>query len=376
MKDNIDKTVQNEFLELYEESFKSIQEGNVVEGKIIQIDKEFVLVDIGYKSEGQIRVSEFIDPDGRLTAQVGDKIDVYLVSKENKEGRIILSKEKAARAKVSDKVEEAYKKHETIRGQIVSQVKGGLFVDIGLQAFLPGSLADIRPIKDLGRLVGKEYDFRIIKFEKRQKNIVLSRRAALEAERKVLREKTLKHLKEGATLAGLVSNITDYGMFVDIGGFDGLVHITDISWDKVGHPSEFYQIGDEINVKVLHIDNGKNRISLGIKQLLPDPWSNIENKFPIGSRITGRIVGLQKYGAFIEVDEGIKGLIHISEMSGTEKIDHPSQLVSIDDVVEAVVIRLSAAKRQISLSIKQLHGNQGSNKINKHSPDDVMEGNI
>ena len=376
MKDSIDETDQNEFLELYEESFKSIQEGNVVEGKIIQIDKEFVLVDIGYKSEGQIRVSEFIDPDGRLTAKVGDKIDVYLVSKENKEGRIILSKEKAARAKVSDKVEEAYKKHETIRGQIVSQVKGGLFVDIGLQAFLPGSLADIRPIKDLGRLVGKEYDFRIIKFEKRQKNIVLSRRAALEAERKVLREKTLKHLKEGATLAGLVSNITDYGMFVDIGGFDGLVHITDISWDKVGHPSEFYQIGDEINVKVLHIDNGKNRISLGIKQLLPDPWSNIENKFPIGSRITGRIVGLQKYGAFIEVDEGIKGLIHISEMSGTEKIDHPSQLVSIDDVVEAVVIRLSAAKRQISLSIKQLHGNQGSNKINKHSPDDVMEGNI
>lgn len=376
MKDSIDETDQNEFLELYEESFKSIQEGNVVEGKIIQIDKEFVLVDIGYKSEGQIRVSEFIDPDGRLTAKVGDKIDVYLVSKENKEGRIILSKEKAARAKVSDKVEEAYKKHETIRGQIVSQVKGGLFVDIGLQAFLPGSLADIRPIKDLGRLVGKEYDFRIIKFEKRQKNIVLSRRAALEAERKALREKTLKHLKEGATLAGLVSNITDYGMFVDIGGFDGLVHITDISWDKVGHPSEFYQIGDEINVKVLHIDNGKNRISLGIKQLLPDPWSNIENKFPIGSRITGRIVGLQKYGAFIEVDEGIKGLIHISEMSGTEKIDHPSQLVSIDDVVEAVVIRLSAAKRQISLSIKQLHGNQGSNKINKHSPDDVMEGNI
>ena len=342
------------FEELYEESLKSIHEGRVVTGEVVQIDKEFVLVDIGYKSEGQIRPSEFLTPDGRLTVEVGDKVDVMVVYKEDKEGRIILSKEKAAGAKKWDQIEDAYRAQETIRGKIISQVKGGLSVDIGLQAFLPGSQADLRPVKDLNRLVGTEHDFKILKFERHQKNIVVSRRAALEDERKALREKTMERLKKDAVLEGIVSSITRFGIFVDLGGIDGLVHISDLSWGKVGDLSETYHVGDKVTVKMLKFDREKERISLGIKQLSPDPWLGAQDRYPVNTKITRPITRLKDFGAFVELEEGIEGLIHISEMSWTEEIKHPSQILKIGDPVEAVIIDTDIAKRRISLSIKQL----------------------
>ena len=364
------------FKELFEESLTSLREGNVVKGEIIQIDKEFVLVDIGYKSEGQIRISEFMDMDGRLTVGVGDNVDVVLVSKENKDGRIILSKEKVTRVKIWEEIEKAYKNRDTIKGKIVSQVKGGLFVDIGLQAFLPGSQADLRPVKDLSSLVGTEHDFRVIKFEKDQGNIVLSRRAALESERKALHKKTMERIQENEIVEGLVSNITDYGMFVDLGGIDGLVHITDISWGKIGHPSELYQVGDEINVKILSINKERKRVSLGIKQLTSDPWSHVQGKYSVGSKITGNIVAIQKYGAFVELEEGIQGLVHISEISWTEKIKHPSQELSIGDAVEAVVIDVDVDKKRISLSIKQLKKNPWEDIADNYPVGAIIAGKI
>ncbi|MCJ7595578.1 MAG: 30S ribosomal protein S1 [Desulfobacterales bacterium] len=365
-----------QFMELFEESLISIQEGKVVKGEIVQIDNDFVLVDIGYKSEGQIRISEFINLEGRLTAKVGDRVDVLLVRKEDKEGRIILSKEKAAGAKIWDDVEEAYKKHETVRGKIISLVKGGLSVDIGLQAFLPGSQADLRPVKDLGALVGTEHDFRVVKYEKKQGNIVLSRRAALETERKALRKKTFKLLEKDAVLEGIVTNIKDYGLFIDLGGIDGLLHITDMSWGRVGHPSELYRIGDEIKVKVLKFDREKERVSLGLKQLNPDPWQKAEEKYPVNTRVEGKVLGLADYGAFVEVEEGIEGLIHVSEMSWTGKIKHPSQILSVGNVVETVVLSLDAAKRRISLGMKQLEPNPWDSIAENYPVGAVIEGRI
>lgn len=364
------------FQELYEESLKSIHEGKVVTGEVVQIDKEFVLVDIGYKSEGQIRATEFQNSEGQLTVKVGDKVDVLLVRKEDKEGRIILSKEKAATVIRWDEVEEAYRTENTIRGKIISQVKGGLSVDIGLQAFLPGSQADLRPVKDLGSLVGTEHDFRILKFEKNQKNIVLSRRAALEAERKALREKTLESLKKDAILEGIVSNITRFGLFIDLGGIDGLVHITDLSWGKVGDPADLYQIGDKITVKMLNFDKERERISLGIKQLSPDPWHGAQDKYPVETIITGRVTRLKEFGAFLELEEGIEGLIHISEISWTGNIKHPSQRLNVDDIVETTVISIDAAKRRISLSMKQHKPNPWDTIANKYPTGTIIEGEI
>jgi len=364
------------FKELFEESLKSIHEGKVVTGEIVYIDKEFVLVDIGYKSEGQIRTSEFLTPDGRLTAEVGDRVDVLLVRKEDKEGRIILSKEKAARVKKWDEVEDIYKNQGTIRGKIMSQVKGGLSVDVGLQAFLPGSQADLRPIRDLGTLVGTEHDFKILKFEKDQKNIVLSRRAALEAERKALMEKTVERLEKDAILDGIVSNITRFGLFVDLGGIDGLVHITDISWGKVGNPSEIYRIGDKIKVKLLNFDKEKGRISLGIKQLSPDPWQGAQDKYPLDAVITGPVTRLKDFGAFVALEEGIEGLIHLSEISWTGNLKHPSQQLSVGDVVETVVINIDTEKRRISLSMKQLKPNPWDTIADNYPIGAIIEGEI
>ena len=381
MMEDLNETEENiedgdNFMELYEKSLKSIHEGKVIKGEIVQIDKEFVLVDIGYKSEGQIRISEFVNLEGQLTAKVGDKVDVLLVRKEDKDGRIILSKEKAARVKIWDDVEEAYKNHDTVRGKIISRVKGGLSVDIGVQAFLPGSQADMRPVRDLGTLVGAEHDFRVIKYEKRQGNIVLSRRAALEAERKALREKTLELLEKDAILEGIVRNITDYGLFIDLGGIDGLVHITDMSWGKIGHPSEIYQIGDKITVMILSFDKERERVSLGIKQLTPDPWSGAQDKYPVGVSITGRIERLKEYGAFVEVEEGMEGLIHVSEMSWTRKTKHPSQILSVGNIVEAKVLSLDIAKKRISLSIKQLEPNPWDTIAGNYPIGAIIEGKI
>jgi len=364
------------FMEMYEESLQTIQEGKVVRGEIVQIDDEFVLVDIGYKSEGQIRTSEFLDLDGRLTAKVGDKVDVLLVRKENKDGRIILSKEKAGRAKVWDDVEEAFKNKDTVRGKIVSLVKGGLSVDIGLRAFLPGSQADMRPVRDLSTLVGSEHDFRIVKYEKSQENIVLSRRAALEAELKALREKTLERLKKDAALQGIVTNIKDYGLFVDLGGIVGLLHITDMSWGRVSHPSALYKVGDEITVKVLKFDRERERVSLGLKQMTPDPWSEVSEKYPVNARVKGKVLSLVDYGAFVELEEGIEGLIQVSEMSWTGKIRHPSQVLTVGDIVEAVVLSVDAAKKRIALSMKRIEPNPWDTIAEKYPVGAIIEGKI
>jgi len=364
------------FMDLYEESLKSIQEGKVVEGEIVEIGEEFVLVDIGYKSEGQIRRSEFIDRDGRVTAKVGDTVHVLLVRKEDKEGRIVLSKEKAARAKIWDDVEEAFKKQETIRGKIVSQVKGGLSVDIGVQAFLPGSQADVRPVRDLGTLIGTVHDFKVVKYEKNQGNIVLSRRAALEAEQMALREKTLALLEKDAILEGIVTNIKDYGVFVDLGGIVGLLHISDMSWGRISHPSTLYHVGDEIRVKILKFDKQKERVSLGLKQLIPDPWSEAEKKYPINARIKGKVLSLVDYGAFVEVEEGIEGLIPLSEMSWTGKLRHPSHALSVGDVVEALVTGVDVSKRRISLSMKRLEPNPWDTIAEQYPVGAVIEGKI
>jgi small subunit ribosomal protein S1 len=344
----------HDFMELFEENLKSIREGKVIKGEIVQIDKEFVLVDIGYKSEGQIRIAEFTNPRGGLTARVGDEVDVVLVRKEDKSGRIILSKEKAAKVKLWDKIEESFRKQNTIKGRIISLVKGGLCVDIGVQAFLPGSQADLRPVRDLSTLIGTEHDFKIVKVEKRDENIVLSRRATLEAEQKALREKTLALLEKDAILDGIVTNIKDYGLFVDLGGMVGLLHITDLSWGRVARPSDLYQVGDEITVKVLKLNKEKERISLGLKQLTPNPWNEAEEKYPIHTRVKGKVLSLVEYGAFVEVEKGIEGLIQVSELSWNEQIRHPSQVLSVGNVVEAMVLSVDASKRRISLSMKRL----------------------
>jgi len=344
----------HDFMELFEENLKSIREGKVVKGEIVQIDKEFVLVDIGYKSEGQIRIAEFTNPRGGLTARVGDEVDVVLVRKEDKSGRIILSKEKAAKVKLWDKIEESFRKQNTIKGRIISLVKGGLCVDIGVQAFLPGSQVDLRPVRDLSTLIGTEHDFKIVKVEKREENIVLSRRATLEAEQKALREKTFALLEKDAVLDGIVTNIKDYGLFVDLGGIVGLLHITDLSWGRVTRPSDLYQVGDEITVKVLKLNKEKERVSLGLKQLTPNPWNEAEEKYPIHTRVKGKVLSLVEYGAFVEVEKGIEGLIQVSELSWNEQIRHPSQILSVGNVVEAVVLSVDATKKRISLSMKRM----------------------
>ena len=364
------------FMQMYEESLKSIQEGEVVQGEIVQIDKEYVLVDIGYKSEGQISIEEFKDAAGNVTGKVGDRVDVLLERREDEEGTIKLSKEKAAKIRVWDQIKEIYENNNTVKGKILSRVKGGLSVDIGLQAFLPGSQVDLRPVRDLDSLVGKEYEFKIVKYNKRRGNIVLSRRALLEAERATLREETLKHLEEGAVLEGTVKNITDYGLFIDLGGIDGLVHITDMSWGRVGHPSEMHQVGDQVEVKVLNFDKERERVSLGIKQLAEDPWSDAETKYPIGMRVQGRVVSLTDYGAFVEVEQGVEGLIHVSEMSWTRKVRHPSQILSVGDEVDSLVLDIDAQRKRISLGMKQVEPNPWDVIGEKYPVGTTIEGRI
>jgi len=364
------------FMQMYEESLKSIQEGEVVPGEIVQVDKEFVLVDIGYKSEGQISIHEFMDEQGQVSAKVGDKVEVLLERREDDDGVIRLSKEKAAKIKIWDEIKVIYESNGTVTGEIVSRVKGGLSVDIGLQAFLPGSQVDLRPIRDMDSLVGTEHEFKIVKYNKRRGNIVLSRRAILEAERAILKEETLRIIEEGVVLKGVVKNITDYGLFIDLGGIDGLVHITDMSWGRVGHPSEMHRVGDEIEVKVLSFDPEKERVSLGIKQLAPDPWSQVAENYPIGEKIAGRVVSLTDYGAFVEVEQGVEGLIHVSEMSWTRKIRHPSQILGVGDSVDAVVLNMDVSRKRISLGMKQVEPNPWDVIEEKYPVGTTIEGKI
>ncbi|MFH1122919.1 MAG: 30S ribosomal protein S1 [Pseudomonadota bacterium] len=363
------------FQELYEESLKTMEEGNVVKGVIIQVEGEHVLVDIGYKTEGQIPIREFMDSNGNLRAKVGDEVDVLLIRRESKDG-VVLSREKAAERKTWEKLNEVYANNGNIRGMITSKVKGGFSVDIGHQAFLPGSQVDLRPVRDMDSLIGTEHDFKILKYDKRKGNIVLSRRAVLEQERKALREQTLERLEEGAVLEGVVKNITPYGLFVDLGGIDGLVHVANLSWGKVGHPSELYRIDDKVTAKVLSYDKETGKVSLGIKQLLPDPWAEAQTKYPPGTKILGRVVSFKEYGAFVEVEKGLEGLIHVSEMSWTRKIGHPSQVLKVDEMVEAVVLDIDVSKKRISIGMKQAQPNPWDLVAEKYPVGTLLEGKI
>ena len=363
-------------MDMYEESFKRFAEGEVVTGRIISIDKDQVLIDIGYKSEGQVRMQEFLDEKGNMTANVGDTIEVMVEWWDDEDERVLLSKDKAANIKVWESIKISYDEEGTVKGTITNRVKGGFSVDIGVPAFLPGSQADLRPIRNLDEMVGKEFDFKILKYNRKRSNIVLSRRAILEKELEEKRSTTLATIEEGKVIEGIVKNITEYGVFVDLGGVDGLLHITDISWGRVKHPSELFAIGDPINVKILNLDLENERVSLGMKQLSEDPWSTAAENYAVGSRVTGKVVSLTDYGSFIELEEGIEGLIHVSEMSWTRKIRHPSKVVSVGDEVEAVVLDIKPESRRISLGMKQVVPNPWDVISEKYPIGTTIEGKL
>jgi len=363
-------------MNLYEESFKRFAEGEVVTGRIISIDKDHVLVDIGYKSEGQIRIHEFKNEEGEITAKLGDSVEVMVEWWDDEEERVVLSKEKAANIKIWDAIKKSYEEDGMVEGVISNRVKGGFSVDIGVQAFLPGSQADLRPIRNLDELVGQTFEFKILKYNRKRSNIVLSRRAILEKERESKRADTLASIHEGQIVEGIVKNITDYGVFIDLGGVDGLLHITDISWGRVKHPSELFAVGDTISVKVLSFDLEKERVSLGMKQLTVDPWSVASERYPVGARVNGVVVSLTDYGAFIELEEGIEGLIHVSEMSWTRKVRHPSKVVSVAEDVEAVVLDIKPESRRISLGMKQVVPNPWDVIAEKYPVGTTIEGKI
>ena len=362
--------------QLYGNTLKDIQEGEVVEGRVVKITADYVLIDVGYKSEGQIPIREFQDDTGGVPIKVNDKVDVLLERREDEEGLIVLSKTKADQAKVWDKIGKVYENDETIDGKVISRIKGGLSVEIGVRAFLPGSQIDLHPVKDMDRLIGQTFKFKILKFNKKRGNIVISRRSILEKERENLRGETLKTLEEGSVIEGTVKNITDYGVFIDLGGVDGLLHITDMSWGRVNHPSEMFSLGDRIKVKVIGMDKDKGRVSLGLKQLSADPWANAAERYPVGKRITGKVVSLTNYGIFVELEKGIEGLIHISEISWNKKIRHPSQIVSLNDVIEAIVLSVDPPKKRISLGIKQLEPNPWNIVKEKYPVGTIIEGTI
>ncbi len=346
-----------EMVDLYAQSLQEIVEGEIVRGTVLEIRNDTVLIDIGYKSEGTIPLKEFQGPSGENTLKVGDTVDVYLEQKEDSDGLIVLSREKAEKIKVWDDIRRAYEQGEVINGMILGRTKGGLMVDIGVRAFLPGSQVDLRPVRDLDKLIGKTFPMKVIKLNQRRGNIVLSRRELLEEERRALKDTTLQSLEEGKVIRGKVKNITEYGAFIDLGGLDGLLHITDMSWGRVSHPSELFAVGDEVEVVVLKFDRVAERVSLGYKQRSKDPWEDVDQRFPVGSRVRGKVVSLTDYGAFVELAEGIEGLVHISEMSWTQRVKHPSKVVSVGDPVEVVILDVDKANKRISLGMRQTEPN-------------------
>jgi small subunit ribosomal protein S1 len=342
---------------IYEESLRDVIEGDIIKGTILELRDDVVLVDIGYKSEGLIPLREFRSPAGEITAKVGDVVDVYLEQREDSDGLIVLSREKAEKIKIWEELSQYYEKGAPVTGMILGRTKGGLIVDIGVRAFLPGSQVDLRPVRDLDKLIGKAFPMKIIKLNQKRGNIVLSRRELLEEERKHLKEETLATLAEGKKIKGKIKNITEYGAFVDLGGLDGLLHITDMSWGRIGHPSELFQVGDEIDVVVLKFDRQNERVSLGYKQRLPDPWEAVEERYPVGSKLKGKVVSMTDYGAFVELQDGVEGLVHISEMSWTQRVKHPSKVVAIGDQVDVVVLDVDRGNKRISLGMRQAEPN-------------------
>ncbi len=343
-----------DFQTLYKESLKTMEEGQILNGTVIDITPDHVTVDVGYKCEGQIPIREFQKRDRKMDLKIGDRIEVFLEKKESEEGLLILSKEKADKVTIWRDIGKSYREGEVIEGEIVSRVKGGLSVEIGgVIGFLPGSQIDLKPIRNLDELVGQRFKFKVIKLNRKRNNVVLSRRVLLEEDLKVTREETLKNIQEGEVVEGTVKNLTDYGAFVDLGGVDGLLHITDIAWGKIGHPSDKLSVGDRIQVKILHYDQEKGKVSLGVKQTLPDPWGSVPERYPVGTRIEGKVVSTTDYGVFVELEEGVEGLVHITEMAWGKKMRHPSKVVQAGEKVEVVVLDFDLEKRRISLGMKQ-----------------------
>jgi small subunit ribosomal protein S1 len=374
------QTGDEDFAALFAESLsqEEAREGEILRGTVIAVGKDYAIVDIGYKSEGQVPLEEFRNADGSIDVKPGDTVDVLLESRENDAGMVVLSKEKADRLKVWDEISAACERDELIEGVITARVKGGLSVTIrgGVKAFLPGSQVDLRPVRNLDAFLGQNHKFKVIKFNKKRGNIVLSRRVLLEKERAALKESTLERLKEGQIVEGIVKNLTEYGAFIDLGGIDGLLHITDMSWGRVNHPSELFQVGDHVRVKVLKFNADTERVSLGLKQITEDPWSRAAEKYIPGTVVRGKVVSLKDYGAFIELEEGIEGLVHISEMSWTRRVKHPSKVVAVGDMVEAVVLDVDAKQNRISLGMKQLEPNPYEQLTEKYPPGTVVKGKV
>jgi small subunit ribosomal protein S1 len=366
------------FSELFEASQKKqeIKEGEVVEGTVVTVGTEYVTVDIGFKCEGLVPLQEFKDAQGIAHVAVGDQVSVYLERMELENGFLLMSKDKAEIIKAWDEISHACEKDQLVEGTVIAKVKGGLSVDIGVKAFLPGSQIDTKPVKNLDKFVGKKFKFRIIKFNKKRGNIVLSRRAVVAQEREVQRAETLANLQENQIVTGIVKNITEYGAFVDVGGMDGLLHITDMSWGRIKHPSELFSVGDEIKVKILKYDREKERISLGLKQVSPNPWEEVEYKFPIGMKVKGKVVSLKDYGAFVELEDGIEGLIHVSEMSWTERVKHPSKILNVGDEVECKVLEVDTKNKRISLGVKQLQENPWDALEAKYPVGTIIDGEV
>jgi small subunit ribosomal protein S1 len=360
---------------LYEETFKNLEEGTITEGHIVAVTKDKVVVDIGYKSEGMIPNDQF-STEELQNIKVGDRLQVYIEECEDADGNLVLSKEKADKMKIWEELEKLFNDGKSIDGKIVARIKGGMMVDIGVKAFLPGSQIDLHPVRDLDGLVGRTFPLKIIKINHRRGNVVVSRRVLLEETRDSKRKTTLSTLKEGQLIHGVVKNITDYGAFIDLGGIDGLLHITDMSWGRVGHPSEMFNIGDKVEVSVLKYDRETGRISLGLKQKSADPWTGVASKYAIGTRVRGRVVSLTDYGAFIELEPGVEGLVHVSVMSWTHEVRHPSRVVSIGDQVEAAVLNVDSASRKISLGMKQTAPNPWDMVEGKYAIGTRIEGKV
>ncbi|HLE21926.1 MAG TPA: 30S ribosomal protein S1 [Vicinamibacteria bacterium] len=365
-----------EYERLLDQYNSNIAEGEVVKGRVLQISPSEVVVDVGYKSEGLIRVEEFLDEFGNLTVKVGDDVDVLLEKAEDREGYLVLSREKAEKMKVWDDIEAAYQSKEVVTGRVIERIKGGLAVDIGVRAFLPGSQVDVRPVRNLESLKGQELRMRVIKVNKKRGNIVLSRKVVLEEELTDRKGKTLDALEEGRVFRGVVKNLTDYGAFIDLGGIDGLLHITDMSYGRINHPSEIFNVGDQVEVVVLKFDRETERVSLGYKQLSPDPWESAADRFAVGNRVKGKVVSLTDYGAFIELEPGVEGLIHVSEMSWSKRVKHPSKVLSVGDPVEAMVLQVDSGERRISLGLKQVEPNPWELLAEKYEPGSRIEGKV
>ncbi|HBV8351530.1 TPA: 30S ribosomal protein S1 [Klebsiella pneumoniae] len=367
------------FAQLFEESLKEIETrpGSIVRGVVVAIDKDVVLVDAGLKSESAIPAEQFKNAQGELEIQVGDEVDVALDAVEDGFGETLLSREKAKRHEAWITLEKAYEDAETVTGVINGKVKGGFTVELnGIRAFLPGSLVDVRPVRDTLHLEGKELEFKVIKLDQKRNNVVVSRRAVIESENSAERDQLLENLQEGMEVKGIVKNLTDYGAFVDLGGVDGLLHITDMAWKRVKHPSEIVNVGDEITVKVLKFDRERTRVSLGLKQLGEDPWVAIAKRYPESTKLTGRVTNLTDYGCFVEIEEGVEGLVHVSEMDWTNKNIHPSKVVNVGDVVEVMVLDIDEERRRISLGLKQCKSNPWQQFAETHNKGDRVEGKI